>query len=261
MGIDPLQPHGPCNIHIDPVIATRKPTPTPFHKNCLMWLLRDRLFLEDATMAFVIICSTINQCPSAICISGTSNFKRNHKYYQPSVIVSLLQHWWSVKLNWGMCQTNLQDEHKVQLYLQTMLMREWQGKSVVEMWLFMITGVFYSIYPQNGVLLRMVLDNVTGDLSDTRTRYLGSRPVKLFRINMQGSEAVSFAKSLFITWTFFVASLLIECFCTLVSCWVWFYSCCIAMMLDYLSIHWVLGDDNFIMSSELCTKNLKWTLS
>lgn len=32
---------------------------------------------------------------------------------------------------------------------------------------------------------------MTGDLSDTRTRYLGSRPVKLFRITMQGSEAVS----------------------------------------------------------------------
>lgn len=44
---------------------------------------------------------------------------------------------------------------------------------------------------QNGVLLRTVLDTVTGDLSDTRTRYLGSRPVKLFRITMQGSEAVS----------------------------------------------------------------------
>ena len=49
---------------------------------------------------------------------------------------------------------------------------------------------------QNGVLLRTVLDNVTGDLSDTRTRYLGSRPVKLFRISMQGSEAVSCVKTL-----------------------------------------------------------------
>lgn len=43
---------------------------------------------------------------------------------------------------------------------------------------------------QNGVLLRTVLDPVTGDLSDTRTRYLGSRPVKLFRVRMQGQEAV-----------------------------------------------------------------------
>ncbi len=43
---------------------------------------------------------------------------------------------------------------------------------------------------QNGVLLRTVLDQVTGDLSDTRTRYIGSRPVKLFRVSMQGGEAV-----------------------------------------------------------------------
>ena len=35
-----------------------------------------------------------------------------------------------------------------------------------------------------------MLDTVTGDLSDTRTRYLGTRAVKLFRIHMQGSEAV-----------------------------------------------------------------------
>jgi hypothetical protein len=44
---------------------------------------------------------------------------------------------------------------------------------------------------QNGVLLRSVLDSVTGDMSDTRTRYIGSKPVKLFRIMMQGNEAVS----------------------------------------------------------------------
>lgn len=42
----------------------------------------------------------------------------------------------------------------------------------------------------NGVLLRTSLDPVTGDLADTRTRYLGSRPVKLFRIKIKGSEAV-----------------------------------------------------------------------
>lgn len=48
----------------------------------------------------------------------------------------------------------------------------------------------FDILSQNGVLLRTVLDPVTGDLSDTRTRYLGSRPVKLFRVRMQGQEAV-----------------------------------------------------------------------
>jgi splicing factor 3B subunit 3 len=43
---------------------------------------------------------------------------------------------------------------------------------------------------KNGVLLRSVLDSVTGDMSDTRTRYIGSKPIKLFRILMQGNEAV-----------------------------------------------------------------------
>ncbi|XP_035678338.1 splicing factor 3B subunit 3 [Branchiostoma floridae] len=52
------------------------------------------------------------------------------------------------------------------------------------------TMLFLNIGLQNGVLLRTVLDQITGDLSDTRTRYLGSRPVKLFQVKMQGNEAV-----------------------------------------------------------------------
>ncbi|XP_042209519.1 LOW QUALITY PROTEIN: splicing factor 3B subunit 3-like [Homarus americanus] len=51
-------------------------------------------------------------------------------------------------------------------------------------------SLYLNIGLQNGVLLRTVLDSVTGDMSDTRTRYLGSRPVKLFRIIMQGNESV-----------------------------------------------------------------------
>lgn len=50
--------------------------------------------------------------------------------------------------------------------------------------------LFLNIGLQNGVLLRTVLDSVTGDLADTRTRYLGSRPVKLFRVKTQNSESV-----------------------------------------------------------------------
>jgi splicing factor 3B subunit 3 len=50
--------------------------------------------------------------------------------------------------------------------------------------------LYLNIGLENGVLLRTVLDPVTGDIADTRTRYLGSRPVKLFRIRMQGGEAV-----------------------------------------------------------------------
>lgn len=51
-------------------------------------------------------------------------------------------------------------------------------------------NLYLNVGLQNGVLLRTVLDPTTGDLTDTRTRYLGSRPVKLFRIRMQGSDAV-----------------------------------------------------------------------
>lgn len=52
------------------------------------------------------------------------------------------------------------------------------------------TSLYLNIGLQNGVLLRTVLDPISGDLADTRTRYLGSRPVKLFRIRMQGNQAV-----------------------------------------------------------------------
>ena len=62
-------------------------------------------------------------------------------------------------------------------------------------------GMYLNIGLQNGVLLRTVLDTVTGDLSDTRTRYLGSRPVKLFRISMQGNEAVRILFQLFVLFT------------------------------------------------------------
>ncbi|KII69875.1 Splicing factor 3B subunit 3 [Thelohanellus kitauei] len=43
---------------------------------------------------------------------------------------------------------------------------------------------------RNGVLLRTSLDPVTGDLSDTRTRYLGSKPIKLFRLIISKTPAV-----------------------------------------------------------------------
>ncbi|ORX89541.1 hypothetical protein K493DRAFT_326164 [Basidiobolus meristosporus CBS 931.73] len=50
--------------------------------------------------------------------------------------------------------------------------------------------LYLNIGLQNGVLLRTLLDSVTGLLSDTRTRFLGSRPVKLFRTQIQGMPAV-----------------------------------------------------------------------
>lgn len=50
--------------------------------------------------------------------------------------------------------------------------------------------LYLNIGLQNGALSRTILNPITGNLSDIRTRYLGSRPVKLFRIKMQESEAV-----------------------------------------------------------------------
>lgn len=42
----------------------------------------------------------------------------------------------------------------------------------------------------NGVYLRTVLDTVSGELTDTRTRFLGPKPVKLFKVVAQGQTAV-----------------------------------------------------------------------
>ena len=42
----------------------------------------------------------------------------------------------------------------------------------------------------SGVYLRTVLDEVTGELSDTRTRFLGPKPTKLFRVSVKGQPAV-----------------------------------------------------------------------
>lgn len=42
----------------------------------------------------------------------------------------------------------------------------------------------------SGIYLRTVLDEVTGELSDTRTRFLGLKPVKLFTVSLKGQTAV-----------------------------------------------------------------------
>ncbi|PGH17226.1 pre-mRNA-splicing factor rse1 [Polytolypa hystricis UAMH7299] len=42
----------------------------------------------------------------------------------------------------------------------------------------------------SGIYLRTVLDEVTGELSDTRTRFLGLKPVKLFRVSVKEQTAV-----------------------------------------------------------------------
>ncbi|CAG8532674.1 14314_t:CDS:10, partial [Acaulospora colombiana] len=50
--------------------------------------------------------------------------------------------------------------------------------------------LYLNIGLQNGVLQRTVLDTITGALTDTRQRFLGARPVKLFQVKIQGAPAV-----------------------------------------------------------------------
>lgn len=42
----------------------------------------------------------------------------------------------------------------------------------------------------SGVYLRTVLDEITGELTDTRQKFLGPKPVKLFQVTIQGSTCV-----------------------------------------------------------------------
>lgn len=52
------------------------------------------------------------------------------------------------------------------------------------------TTLYLHIGLYSGVYLRTVLDEVTGELSDTRTRFLGLKPTKLFRVTVAGQAAV-----------------------------------------------------------------------
>ena len=49
---------------------------------------------------------------------------------------------------------------------------------------------FLTIGLNNGVLLRAKLDPRNGQLSDTRTRFLGTKPAKLFRLPIGGVDGV-----------------------------------------------------------------------
>jgi len=50
--------------------------------------------------------------------------------------------------------------------------------------------MFVNIGLQTGVLLRTVLDPVNGQLTDTRTRFLGTRPVRLIRVQIKSRPAI-----------------------------------------------------------------------
>ncbi|CAE6440620.1 unnamed protein product, partial [Rhizoctonia solani] len=50
--------------------------------------------------------------------------------------------------------------------------------------------LFVNIGLSNGVLLRTVLDPINGQLTDTRTRFLGTRPVRLTRVSVQRNTCI-----------------------------------------------------------------------
>ncbi|KAG8934150.1 pre-mRNA-splicing factor rse1 [Tulasnella sp. 417] len=50
--------------------------------------------------------------------------------------------------------------------------------------------MFVNIGLSNGILLRTVLDPINGQLTDTRTRFLGSRPIRLISVPVHGSPSI-----------------------------------------------------------------------
>lgn len=61
---------------------------------------------------------------------------------------------------------------------------------IQEMASFTGTALYVNIGLANGVLFRATLDRTTGQLSDNRARFLGTRPVKLFPILQNGEDGV-----------------------------------------------------------------------
>ena len=52
------------------------------------------------------------------------------------------------------------------------------------------TQLYLHVGIGNGLVLRTIIDSITGQLSDTRSRYIGSKPVKLFRGYVIGGQAL-----------------------------------------------------------------------
>lgn len=52
------------------------------------------------------------------------------------------------------------------------------------------TQLFLHIGLTNGLLLRAAVDSITGNLSDSRSRYLGTKPVNLIKVVVQGLPAM-----------------------------------------------------------------------
>ena len=77
------------------------------------------------------------------------------------------------KFGFGKCETFV-----LKLVFSDVAITEYKGNFVLQIGL------------QNGVLLRTTIDSVTGEISDTRTRYLGTKSVKLFKVKTEGESSV-----------------------------------------------------------------------
>lgn len=53
-----------------------------------------------------------------------------------------------------------------------------------------LEGLFLHVALSNGVLMRTGVDNNSGGLSDTRSRFLGTRPPKLFPCMIRGQRSM-----------------------------------------------------------------------
>jgi splicing factor 3B subunit 3 len=69
--------------------------------------------------------------------------------------------------------------------------------------------MFLNIGLLNGVLLRTVIDPVDGSLSDTRLRFLGSKPAKLVRTTVHGATSVMALSSR--SWLLYTYQDLLQC--------------------------------------------------
>lgn len=52
------------------------------------------------------------------------------------------------------------------------------------------SSLFLNVGLSNGIMQRLLLDPLEGTLSDSRQRFLGAKPVKLLRVNIEGNPAV-----------------------------------------------------------------------
>jgi splicing factor 3B subunit 3 len=62
--------------------------------------------------------------------------------------------------------------------------------NIIEMSAFGGSSLYLNMGTVKGVLFRATIDKTTGQLSDTRARFLGLRPIKLFHVKVNGTDAV-----------------------------------------------------------------------